>query len=227
MQMEKPVGAGSAGSRKMGAPVGEHSHVANGPEVVWQRIMQGVGSGDARVVEEFVASYSRGVRVLFKHHLGALGLDRLVEETMSGALAAMRQGSVDSPASLLVFFRQVLARQRDVAADNLGEQESGRATPAGLGCAPVPGPLDRARIRRKADLLAIGLSKCGRRDREILTRLFVDGEQEDKLLAEYSVSREEFSRLKRALYDSASQNEPRRQAASHAMILTRSAASGV
>ncbi|MBK5295163.1 MAG: hypothetical protein JJE04_26250 [Acidobacteriia bacterium] len=216
--MRKPMGADLSRSVEKMAPGVAQSQMAPRPAGAWQRMIQGIRDGDPTCPEEFLASYSRGVMVLFKHHLGPLGLDRLIEETMSGALSEIRQGRIDSPASLVVFFRQILARQQTPAMAK---------TPGGNGCAPVPGPIDRARIRRKADLLTISLRQYSNRDREILTRLFVEGEPEDRLLEEYGVSKEEFTRLKRILYDSASRGEPQRKGASHAARLIRSAASGL
>jgi len=85
-----------------------------GPKACDALIAQ-IHDGDSAAVERFRMDYSPGVRALFDHHLGKIGLDDLVTQTMTGALEEIKRGRIGTSQDWTRFVRAVLARKKQSA----------------------------------------------------------------------------------------------------------------
>jgi DNA-directed RNA polymerase specialized sigma24 family protein len=138
--------------------------------------------------EAFAAAYSRGARVLFRHHLGTVAVDHLVEETIDGALEAIRSGEIQSPRHLVAFLRSVVEREKRRRIEET---------------VPVAGSSDRWRIRRKAEAIAQQLRSASPLEREVLLRYYVQGEPAAAVIAVTGISPERFESLRELYYEAA------------------------
>jgi hypothetical protein len=189
----------------------------------WEGLVRGIRRGEAAAREQFLAGYSRGAKVFFKHNLGPVGLDSLVTEVMQGAVAEVYAGLIQTPADLIAFFRVILKQQQGLTP---GPGEPTRANGSKAGASHL-GSSDKARIRRKADLLQDCLRECNSRDREMLWRYYVEGAPLDQILMEFGADQAEFQRLKARLYESIARADSRRLPTMQKNIaLSRKAATG-
>jgi len=210
MQIDKPVAEGlTDDSRDFSAnlemaPAAAHTSSLDNSD--WDALVGRIRRGDPSAREQFLASYSRGAKVFFKHNLGPVGLDHLVLEVMQGAMAEVDAGLIQTPADLVAFFRLILKQQRGLTPDPEQSPDARRFKGSGS----LLGSSDKARIRRKAELLDDCLRECNSRDREMLWRYYVVGDPLDQILIEFGADHAEFQRLKARLYESLARADPRR-----------------
>lgn len=136
--------------------------------------------GQSGAAQELSQLYERGIRVYLKRHLGLERLDRLVPETLGEMVDRIRQGRMLQPLDLVGFLREVVNREQ-----SLRERASAPTEAA-----------EEARIRRKAKVLEKELQRCTPREREMLTRYYLLGQELTQILGEMRAGEEEFRRLK-------------------------------
>jgi len=210
MQIDKPVAEGLVENTRDYAARLEKTPAAARTSPLddsdWETLIERIRGGDPSAREQFAASYSRGAKVFFKHNLGPVGLDGLVQEVMQGALVEVDAGLIQTPADLVAFFRLILKQQQGLRPDP-GQPPPGRSS---RGSGSFMGSSDKARIRRKAELLQLCLHDCDSRDREMLWRYYVLGSPLDQILIEFGADQDEFQRLKTRLYESIARADPQR-----------------
>jgi hypothetical protein len=117
--------------------------------------------------------------LILKLNLSAVGLDRIVEETIAGALEEVRRGWIREPRDLSAFVRTVIERL---------SPES-----------PRGGASDQAKARARARDLEIALNAFEPAERIWLRRFYIDGWDSLRISLSSGISIEEFAGLRRRL----------------------------
>jgi RNA polymerase sigma-70 factor (ECF subfamily) len=156
-------------------------------------------AGDSRAEDEFVRRYTHGVTVILKRQCGSDPfVEDLRQETFRIALAKIRLGEVVDPGRLSGF---VASLARNLAIDHYRRVKRHAIAPdseAARRLAPVetPGALDRLLAEERAALVRRALSRLTtERDREILRRFYVAGDDKDDLCRELGLSSAHFNRV--------------------------------
>lgn len=146
---------------------------------VWPGLVARVRRGDPRAAADLARLCRPGVRLLLKLNLSAVGLDRIVEETIAGALDEIRRGWIREPRDLSAFVRTVIER-----------------------LAPAPGSRgasDQARARRRSSELETALRVFPPAEQTWLRRFYIEGWEAAQVIAASGMSEAEFSELRRRL----------------------------
>ncbi len=160
-----------------------------------ERIAAGDRAAEAQLVERF----RRGVTVIARRACGDAGLaEDVAQEVVRVAIERIRAGSLREPDRLPGFVAG-LARNLAVDADRRrrarGQHAAGDAADLAV---PAPGPsplqdvLDREQSQRAREVLdevAIG------RDREILRRVYLNGDAREDVCRELGLSRLQLARI--------------------------------
>jgi hypothetical protein len=152
---------------------------ARQPRAVWQGIAARIRRGDPDAVADFDQLCRPGIRLLLKLNVSGVGLDRLVEETVDGAVDGIRQGWIREPRHLASFVRGVIERA---------------AWPGAR-----PGATDQARVRQRAQEMEEALGRFAPVEREWLKRFYLDGWDLPRILEASGMTVDEFADLRQRL----------------------------
>ncbi len=153
------------------------------PRAVWQGIAARIRRGDPEAVADFDQLCRPGIRLLLKLNLSGVGLDRVVDGTIAGAVDGIRQGWIREPRHLATFVRGVIKRE---------------AWPGAR-----PGASDQARIRQRATDMEEALRRFAPVEREWLRRFYLDGWDVPRIIDESGMTADEFADLRRRLREAA------------------------
>lgn len=158
-----------------------------------------IRAGEPDAPEAFRAAYRRGVRLLFRRHVGTIGIDHVVEEAMAGAVDGICNGWIREPSDMIHFMRQVIRRnQRE------RQPDSRELPPTGIS---PQGVTETLRMRKKAAMLELALRHFSPEEREALEHYYLGGEPLDHVLAASGLAQAQFEELKSRLYRVASRKQ--------------------
>lgn len=157
-----------------------------------------IRSGETDGMEELYELFSKGIRFYLCRQLGPQEFDDKVHDTFVLVVLAIRRGELREPQRLMGFVRTIVRRQ--VAAhidrvvhirrDHLDLESSARvADPGG-------NPEEAAMFHQRTDLITRVLGEMTDRDREILTRFYLQEESQDQICSEMGLSETQFRLLK-------------------------------
>ncbi len=179
----------------------EASPSANGADQArrsWRQLVEGVKNGDRVAMEELYTSFSRGVRYYFCKHLGPADLDDRVHDAYLTVVQAIRTGSLREPEALMGFVKTIIRRQVAAGIDEAIQSRRERAD-FEVGAFVSDGrqnPEQEAIGRQRAQLMLQVLKEISPRDREILTRFYLNGQEQDEICQEMNLSETQFRLLK-------------------------------
>jgi RNA polymerase sigma-70 factor, ECF subfamily len=177
---------------------------ARSPEAVlpdpvnWQDLVERIHRGDESGMEELYRLFGRGIRYYLCRQLGHQELDDKVHDTFVIVVQAIRRGELREPERLMGFVRTVVRRQvaayideavhsrRDELNLDLGVRVADRRN----------NPEQSAAFRQKVDLMLEVLQNLSERDREILTRFYLDEQSQETICHEMSLTETQFRLLK-------------------------------
>ncbi len=149
-------------------------------------------------MEELYQLFSRGIRFYLCRQLGPQEFDDKVHDTFVLVVQAIRRGELREPQRLMGFVRTIVRRQ--VAAhidrvvhirrDHLDLETSARVAD------PNGNPEQAAMFRQRTELIQRVLGDMGDRDREILTRFYLEEEGQDQICSEMALTETQFRLLK-------------------------------
>jgi RNA polymerase sigma factor (sigma-70 family) len=159
-----------------------------------RRIQAGEDSG----AEELYRVFSRGVRFYLFRQLGPQDLDDKVHDTFLIVLQAIRRGELREPERLMGFVRTVTHRQ---VAAHIHEAVKDRNEMSGLDTGMAVSDLradpETALIAsQREELIRKVLSGVSRRDREILTRFYLQEQSQEDICLEMNLTGTQFRLLK-------------------------------
>jgi len=185
----------SAASLEIDEP--QPSEVAPDP-VNWQSLVASIHAGDESGMEELYRLFGRGIRYYLCRQLGHQELDDKVHDTFVIVVQAIRRGELREPDRLMGFVRTVVRRQvaayidaavhsrRDELNLDLGIRVADRRN----------NPEQSAQFRQKVEFMLEVLRCLSERDREILTRFYLDEQSQESICREMDLSETQFRLLK-------------------------------
>ncbi len=148
-------------------------------------------------MEDLYRIFSKGVRFYLCRQLGAQELEDKVHDTFVIVVQAIRRGDLREPERLMGFIRTVVRRQVaahiDVAIQSRREH-TGLDGPSIIDASSDPE--ENFIVQQKAELMEKILGGMPKRDREILTRFYLDEQPQDQICREMRLSETQFRLLK-------------------------------
>jgi RNA polymerase sigma-70 factor, ECF subfamily len=166
--------------------------------VNWQDLVERIHRGEESGMEELYRLFGRGIRYYLCRQLGHQELDDKVHDTFVIVVQAIRRGELREPDRLMGFVRTVVRRQvaayideavhsrRDELNLDLGVRVADRRN----------NPEQSAAFRQKVDLMLDVLNNLSERDREILTRFYLDEQSQETICREMILTETQFRLLK-------------------------------
>jgi RNA polymerase sigma factor (sigma-70 family) len=173
--------------------------VADAPTPVnWALLVDNIRAGDPQAMEELYALFARGVRFYFYRQLGAQELDDKIHDTFLIVVQAIRRGDLREPERLMGFVRTIVRRQVAAHIDQVVHVRR-EETSIDQG-APLPdhsnSPEDRAMKQERIDVMTRTLRSMSMRDREILTRFYLQEQSQAQICSEMKLTDTQFRLLK-------------------------------
>lgn len=167
-------------------------------DIDFASLVERIRVSDPQGMEELYRIFSRGVRYYLCRQLGTQELEDKVHDTFLIVVQAIRRGDLREPERLMGFIRTVVRRQVaahiETTIHTRREQldlETGAALADGN-----HGPEETAIVAQKAELMEKILRGLNKRDREILTRFYLDEQPQEKICAEMKLTDTQFRLLK-------------------------------
>jgi RNA polymerase sigma factor (sigma-70 family) len=173
--------------------------VAGSPTPVnWALLVDNIRSGDPRAMEELYALFARGIRFYFYRQLGAQELEDKIHDTFLIVVQAIKRGDLREPERLMGFVRTIVRRQVAAHIDQVVHVRR-EETSIDQG-APLPdhsnSPEDRAMKQERLDVMTGTLRSMSHRDREILTRFYLQEQTQAQICREMKLTDTQFRLLK-------------------------------
>ena len=164
----------------------------------WRELVEGVQRGDRVAMEELYTSFTRGVRYYFCKHLGPADLDDRVHDAYLTVVQAIRTGSLREPEALMGFVKTIIRRQVAAGIDEAVQSRRERADfeVSAFVMDVRQDPEQEAIGRQKTQLMVQVLREISPRDREILTRFYLHGQEQDEICQEMNLTETQFRLLK-------------------------------
>ncbi len=169
-----------------------------GASVDWTALVDRIHRGDESGMEDLYRMFAKGVRFYLCRQLGGQEIDDKIHDTFLIVVKAIRRGDLREPERLMGFVRTVLRRQ--VAAhidhlvhrrrDHISMDVSARVADCRRN------PEQRAVLREKIDLMAEVLREMSDRDRDILTRFYLQEQSQEQICEEMNLTETQFRLLK-------------------------------
>jgi len=166
--------------------------------VSWTDLVRRIELGDPSGMEQLYRLFSKGIRFYLCRQLGPQELDDRLHDTFLIVVQAIRRGELREPERLMGFVRTVVRRQ--VAAHIELAVQSRREFQDLEVCDAVSdttaSPEDAVIAHQKAEIMASILRGVSRRDREILTRFYLQEQPQEQICSEMKLTETQFRLLK-------------------------------
>jgi RNA polymerase sigma factor (sigma-70 family) len=169
-----------------------------GGAVDWLDLVGRIQEGNDSGMEELYRLFARGVRFYLCRQLGMQELDDKVHDTFLIVVQAIRRGDLREPDRLMGFVRTVVRRQvaahidqvvhsrRDEMHLDLGVRVADRRRD----------PEQNMAYQQKNDFMREILRQLSNRDREILTRFYLQEDTQEEICGEMNLTETQFRLLK-------------------------------
>ncbi|MBL8231070.1 MAG: sigma-70 family RNA polymerase sigma factor [Bryobacterales bacterium] len=168
------------------------------PDVDYGALVERIRTADPMGMEDLYRIFSRGVRYYLCRQLGSQELEDKVHDTFLIVVQAIRRGDLREPERLMGFIRTVVRRQVAAHIENAVHNRRDQldlemgATLADFN----EGPEQTAIVQQKAELMEKILRGLNKRDREILTRFYLDEQPQEQICEEMQLTDTQFRLLK-------------------------------
>jgi RNA polymerase sigma factor (sigma-70 family) len=164
----------------------------------WVELVERIRLEKTDGMEELYQLFSRGIRFYLCRQLGPQELDDKVHDTFVVVVQAIRRGELREPERLMGFVRTIVRRQVaahiDKVVHNRREQAEFDSTVRVVD--PRGNPEEAAIFRQRIGLIRQVLGELSKRDREILTRFYIDEQSQDHICSEMGLTETQFRLLK-------------------------------
>jgi len=166
--------------------------------VDWHELVRRIQRGDNSGMEDLYALFARGIRFYLCRQLGPQELDDKVHDAFLIVVQAIKKGELREPERLMGFVRTVVRRQ--VAAyidDVVHSRREELHLDVGVRVADMRNnPEQTAAFQQKVEFMTSILESLSDRDREILTRFYLNEETQEQICEEMHLSETQFRLLK-------------------------------
>jgi RNA polymerase sigma factor (sigma-70 family) len=166
--------------------------------VDWALLVDRIRANDPTGMEQLYSLFERGIRYYLQRQLGAQELEDKIHDIFVIVVQAIRRGELREPERLMGFVRTIA--HRHVAAhineavhvrrDKIPVDESIPLRDTSLT------PEDSALNKEKFDLMVRTLRSMPGRDRELLTRFYLQEQTQEQICAEMRLTESQFRLLK-------------------------------
>jgi RNA polymerase sigma-70 factor (ECF subfamily) len=176
----------------------ETSETAPVPAEDWAQLVEKIQSGEPGGLEALYRLFGRGVRYYLYRQLGPQDLDDRVHDAFLVVVQTIQRGELRDPARLMGFVRTILRRQ---VATRIDELVHVRREHVAIEHGPVitdrtDTPEQRAIGDQKVQLMLQVLKELPPRDREILTRFYLNEESQEQICREMNLNDTQFRLIK-------------------------------
>ena len=157
-----------------------------------------VQRGEEAGMEELYLIFARGIRYYLCRQLGPQELDDKVHDSFLIVVQAIQRGELREPERLMGFVRTIVRRQVAAYIDRVVHiRREEMDIELGTRIADRRGnPEQEVAMREKAQLMQGVLARLSPRDREILTRFYLDEQPEEQICREMKLTETQFRLLK-------------------------------
>ncbi len=166
--------------------------------VNWISLVDGIRAGEGSAMEELYRLFYRGVKFYLCRQLGMQELDDKIHDTFVIVVQAIRRGELREPERLMGYVRTVVRRQVAAHIDQvIHNRRETVELDDGVRLADLRGnPEQIAIVDEQADLMTQVLRTISRRDREILTRFYLQEQTQEEICSDMGLSETQFRLLK-------------------------------
>lgn len=158
-------------------------------------LVNAIARGDSDGLVQLHNLMRRCARPYCGRKVGFADADDLVAEAFLAVVRAIQRGTIRQPECLMGFIATVVRRQ--IAVHVNAAARRGVPAPSHSGVPDRrPNIEDHVLQREKAELLAFVLGELSCRDREILSRFYLEGETKERVCAEMNLTPTQFRLLK-------------------------------
>ncbi len=164
----------------------------------WAILVARIQQDDKLALEELYRIFSKGMRYYLCRQLGPQDLDDRVHDSFLIVVQAIRRGDLREPERLMGFARTIVRRQIAGHIDTAVQQ---RRLQVDLDTsAPLPDSglsPEAAAMTNEEEALAVSVLKgISRRDREILTRFYLEEQSQEEICRDMKLTETQFRLLK-------------------------------
>jgi|HubBroStandDraft_6_1064221.scaffolds.fasta_scaffold25915_3 RNA polymerase sigma-70 factor (ECF subfamily) len=167
-------------------------------QVNWQELVERIHRGEEAGMEELYRLFGRGIRYYLCRQLGHQELDDKVHDTFLIVVQAIRRGELREPERLMGFVRTVVRRQVAAYIDEVVHSRRDELNlDVGVRVADRRNnPEQSAAFRQKVEFMRGILRSLSERDREILTRFYLEEQSQELICKDMNLSETQFRLLK-------------------------------
>jgi RNA polymerase sigma-70 factor (ECF subfamily) len=171
---------------------------AAGSDVNWTELVDRIKRGDESGMEALYRVFARGIRFFLCRQLGPQELDDKVHDTFLIVVQAIRRGDLREPERLMGFVRTIVRRQVAAYIDNAVQTRRDEIDiEVGVRLADRRGdPEQMAASSQRIELMRVVLNELSGKDREILTRFYLNEQGQEQICAEMDLTDTQFRLLK-------------------------------
>jgi len=166
--------------------------------VDWPELVTRIQRGDDSGMEDLYGLFGRGIRFYLCRQLGMQELDDKVHDTFLIVVQAIQRGDLREPDRLMGFVRTVVRRQVAAHIDQVVHSRRDELH-LDVGVRVVDGrrnPEQTMAFQQKVDFMLEILNRLSGRDREILTRFYLQEETQEEICQEMNLTETQFRLLK-------------------------------
>jgi len=177
----------------------EQVEPAGFPARDWAAVVDRIRAGDTGAMEELYAIFARGIRYFLMRNLGPDDLDDRVHDCFVVVAEAIRKGDLRDPARLMGYVRTVVKRHVASAIESAVDRRRTRAEYDESLFALSDwqeSPEQSIMSRERTEIARKVMRAISRRDREILSRFYVEEQSQTQICEEMGLSATQFRLLK-------------------------------
>jgi len=166
--------------------------------VDWPELVQRIQLGDESGMEDLYQLFARGIRFYLCRQLGVQELDDKVHDTFLIVVQAIRRGHLREPERLMGFVRTVVRRQIAAHIDQVVHSRRDELH-LDVGVKIVDrrrNPEQNMAFQQKVDFMLEILNQLSERDRDILTRFYLQEETQEEICVGMNLTETQFRLLK-------------------------------
>jgi len=167
-------------------------------DVDWKDLVARIHRGEDSGMEDLYKLFARGIRFYLCRQLGPQELDDKIHDTFLIVVQAIRKGDLREPERLMGFVRTVVRRQVAAHIDKVVHSRREELDlDVGVRVADVRrNPEQNAAFQQKVEFMVSILDGLSERDREILSRFYLDEQSQEDICYQMDLSETQFRLLK-------------------------------
>jgi RNA polymerase sigma-70 factor, ECF subfamily len=164
----------------------------------WANVVERIRLGEQAAIEELYRVFSRGIRYYLCRQLGPQDLDDRVHDCFLVVIHAIKKGDLREPERLMGFVRTIVRRQIAGFIEGMVETRRKQVDIEFGNIVPDEklNPENSAIFKQRESLAVSVLKTISKRDREILTRFYLQEQSQEQICDEMSLTETQFRLLK-------------------------------